>query len=234
MAANPKREKISAVDTAWLRMDRPQNLMMICGVLLFRERLSLARLRKVIAERFLRVQALPSASDARRPASRSGKPTRTSTSTRHVVRIALPGRAGRRSCRTSCQRLATTPLDPAHPMWQFHLVDHYEGGSALIARIHHCYADGIALVRVMLSMTDAAANGPPAMPFAPQPRKSERARDDALSQLLAPLSGVHEHGPQSRRDADREGRGNLVGPGKGGGACRARVRRSPRSSRSSR
>ena len=39
------RVKISAVDTAWLRMDRPQNLMMITGVLLFGEKVELARLR---------------------------------------------------------------------------------------------------------------------------------------------------------------------------------------------
>ena len=32
-----RREKISAVDTAWLRMDRPGNLMMICAVLSFAE-----------------------------------------------------------------------------------------------------------------------------------------------------------------------------------------------------
>ena len=44
---------MSAVDTAWLRMDRPHNLMMICGVLLFRERVTLPRLRRVIDERFL-------------------------------------------------------------------------------------------------------------------------------------------------------------------------------------
>ena len=87
-------------------------------------------------------------------------------------------------------QLATTPLDPARPMWQFHLVDNYDGGCAVIVRIHHCYADGIALVRVMLSMTDASANGPPAMPFAPQPRKRADAHDDVLSQLFAPLSGV--------------------------------------------
>ncbi len=30
----PEREKLSAVDTAWLRMDRPGNLMMICAVML--------------------------------------------------------------------------------------------------------------------------------------------------------------------------------------------------------
>jgi|KBSSwiStaDraftv2_1062776.scaffolds.fasta_scaffold31007_4 WS/DGAT/MGAT family acyltransferase len=188
MAAKPKREKISAVDTAWLRMDRPQNLMMICGVLLFRERLSLARLRRVIAERFLVFKRFG------QRAIQTGGAAYWETDPRfdirrHVVHSALPGRAARRDLQDLVSRLATTRLDPAHPMWQFHLVDHYEGGSALIARIHHCYADGIALVRVMLSMTDASADGPPAMPFAPQSRTREEP-DDALGQLLAPLSGV--------------------------------------------
>ena len=37
-------------------------------------------------------------------------------------------------------------------------------------------ADGMALVRVMLSMTDAGSDGPPAMPFAPRaPRPSVTA-----------------------------------------------------------
>src|SRR5439155_3575577 len=51
-----KRERISSVDTAWLRMDRPSNLMMICGVLIFRERISLKRLRATISDRFLRFE----------------------------------------------------------------------------------------------------------------------------------------------------------------------------------
>ena len=48
-----RRRKVSAVDTAWLRMDRPGNLMMICGVLVFAERVTRARLARVIEERFL-------------------------------------------------------------------------------------------------------------------------------------------------------------------------------------
>jgi WS/DGAT/MGAT family acyltransferase len=188
MAAKPKREKISAVDTAWLRMDRPQNLMMICGVLLFRERLSLARLRHVIAERFLVFKRFKQRAIETTAAAFWETDTHFDIK-RHVVKTALPGRGGRRELQDLVSRLATTPLDPAHPMWQFHLVDHYEGGSALIVRIHHCYADGIALVRVMLSMTDAAADGPPAMPFEPQPHKRE-VPEDLLGQLLAPLSGV--------------------------------------------
>ena len=34
-----RREKMAAVDTAWLRMDRPTNLMMIVGVMVFKQRI---------------------------------------------------------------------------------------------------------------------------------------------------------------------------------------------------
>ena len=40
---------MSSVDTAWLRMDRPHNLMMICGVLMFDGPVAFARLRRSIA-----------------------------------------------------------------------------------------------------------------------------------------------------------------------------------------
>ena len=76
-------------------------------------------------------------------------------------RVSLPGARRTKRAAGARQRASrATPLDPARPLWQFHLVDNYDGGSALIARIHHCYADGIALVRVMLSMTDAAPQRP--------------------------------------------------------------------------
>ena len=96
----------------------------------------------------------------------------------HVVSVSLPGRAGTKELQKLVSRLASRPLDPARPWWQFHLVDNLEGGSALILRIHHCYADGIALVRVVMSMTDAAPNGPAAMPFhaPPATRRPSRLR----------------------------------------------------------
>ena len=191
MAAT-ERERISAVDTAWLRMDRPSNLMMICGVLLFRERLALARLKAVLAERFLvfrrfRQRAVESSAAA------FWENDPGFDLDRHVVRAALARRAGTRELESLVSQLISTPLDPTRPMWQFHLVDNFAGGSAIIARIHHCYADGIALVRVMLSMTDSTPSGPPAMPFEPQDRKStgkNESSDDVFSQLTAPFGDV--------------------------------------------
>src|SRR3546814_14151002 len=44
---------MSRVDTAWLRMERPTNPMMITGVLMFTERMSLQRLKRVVEQRFL-------------------------------------------------------------------------------------------------------------------------------------------------------------------------------------
>ncbi len=185
-----KRQRISAVDTAWLRMDRPGNLMMICGVLIFGEKIGLARLREVIAERFLvfkRFRQRP----VETPAMSFWEADPGFDLDYHVAHTALPGRAGKRELQALVSRLASTPLDPARPRWQFHLVDNYAGASAVVVRIHHCYADGIALVRVMLSMTDASADGPPAMPFQSRERRPARD-DDTLSQLMSPLSGVLE------------------------------------------
>ncbi len=189
MAAKPKREKISAVDTAWLRMDRPHNLMMICGVLMFRGRLDYARVRRVVADRFLVFRRFRQCAVERAGIS-FWEDDPSFDLDRHVVHTALPGKAGKAELETLVSRLVCTPLDPARPMWQFHVVENYITGSAIIVRIHHCYADGIALVRVMLSMTDAGPDGPPAMPFEPPKRTARDAGEDALRELLQPLNGL--------------------------------------------
>ena len=48
-----RREPMSRVDTAWLRMERPTNPMMITGVLMLDEPMTLETLKKVIGKRFL-------------------------------------------------------------------------------------------------------------------------------------------------------------------------------------
>jgi len=60
----------------------------------------------------------------------------------------------------------------------------------VILRIHHCYADGIALIQVLLSMTDADREGKLAGPVPPPPEKRGGGEDDPLMQLLAPISGM--------------------------------------------
>ena len=177
------QERMSSVDTAWLRMDRPSNLMMICGVLIFGERLTLARLKSTLSDRFLRFKRFRQ------------RPVQTPTGAywaedakfdigAHVHRVKPGSAAGKLQLESLVSELMATPLDPSKPMWQFQLVEGYEGGSAVVIRIHHCYADGIALIQVMLSMTDADREGRVQGPVPPPPRASEATESDPLAEVF--------------------------------------------------
>jgi len=149
------RSRMSGVDTAWLRMERPTNPMVITAVMTFRERLALPALKKAIAERFLvfdRFRQRP----VEGAAGHYWETVANFDLERHVHRVALPRPAGKRELQALVSDLASSGLDPTQPMWQFYLVDGYRSrGSALVSRIHHCYADGVALMRVLLSLTEA-------------------------------------------------------------------------------
>jgi len=155
-------ERMSRVDTAWLRMDNDVNLMMIVGIWLLTPAITLESLRERITDKLLkydrfRQKAVQDATGA------SWVFDETFDIERHVVRATLKRRRGqsqRAALQSLCGTLATTALDHAHPLWQFHLVEDYEGGSAVIARIHHCIGDGIALISVMMSITDGGADPP--------------------------------------------------------------------------
>jgi len=174
-------ERMSRVDTAWLRMDNDVNLMMIVGVWLLEPAIRYEALVERVEDKLLKytrfkqkvVEDTMGASWALDDDFDIGH---------HVVRHVLKRRRGQ-SERAALQELAgdlsTTPLDRAHPLWQFHLIEDYEGGSALIARVHHCIADGIALISVMLSITDGGMD-PPARKL----RKLEGSDGDWLTDAV--------------------------------------------------
>ncbi len=157
---------MSAVDAAWLRMDRPTNLMMIVGVVVFESRVDFRRFRRTIEERFLEFP---------RFRCRARQDTVTASwetdpgfdLDAHVIRAALPAPGGQAELEAFVSELAGTDLDRGRPIWQFHFIDDFQGGSAVVLRIHHCYADGMAMIRVFLTLTDREARskfrrtGPP-------------------------------------------------------------------------
>ena len=181
--ASDQRESMARVDTAWLRMESPTNLMMITGVLTFAGPLNLKVLRELIASRFLAYRRF-----GQKPVDTGAAAfweTVPNPDLRWHVRAArLPRKADKLALERFVSELASTPLDQARPLWQFHLIENYRGGSVLIARIHHCYADGLALVQVMLSLADAAADAT----ARGQSKKSwlPRERGGVIARLLAP------------------------------------------------
>ena len=182
----PKRERMSSVDTAWLRMDRAENLMMIVGVLMLERRISVARLRRTLAARLLRYRRFRQR--AREDATGAWWEEDARFDLRHHLRSArLAAPAGKAELEAFVGGLLSQPLDPTRPLWQFDLVENFGRGSALVVRIHHCIADGIALIGVMLSLTDRMADAPPGGDGHP-PEPPDPAEYSFLGQLFAPLS----------------------------------------------
>jgi diacylglycerol O-acyltransferase / wax synthase len=147
-----KRERMSSIDTAWLRMDSPANLMMIVGIYEFDGPLDLARLRDLIANRFARHTRMRSrvVQDA---TGYYWEEDDDFDLDHHLVRIALPGAGDEKDLKKLTGQLASQALDPMKPLWQMHLIENYNSGQAMVVRIHHCIADGIALIGVLLAMT---------------------------------------------------------------------------------
>jgi len=165
-------EPMSNVDAAWLHMEDRTNLMLITGVLSFYEKLEFAKLKELIEDRLLGYDRFRQV--AVEPAVPFAGPRwvedRYFNLKAHLQKVALPDPGGQDELQEMVSGLMSTPLDPSKPLWQFQYIENYRGGSALVARIHHCIADGIALVRVLLGMTDDSPKG------SPKTRRSRRNR----------------------------------------------------------
>ena len=155
-------ERMTKVDTAWLRMDSPSNLMMIVGVWTLKPGVRYEDLCQRVQERLLQYNRFRQRveEDA---AGATWVDDADFDIARHVVREKLPKRAKgqeQSALQDRVGELAMQPLDHKHPLWQIHLVEDYQGGSALLVRIHHCIADGIALISVTMSLVDGGAPPP--------------------------------------------------------------------------
>ncbi len=150
-------ERVSHVDTAWLRMDRPENLMQIIGVMILAGRVDAERCKRTLAKRLLRYRRFRQI--ARTDADGACWVDDADFDIdRHLRRSLLPAPCGKQELQKFVAELASEALNPARPRWEFKLVELADGNSAMIARIHHAIADGIALIGVMNALTDAESD----------------------------------------------------------------------------
>jgi diacylglycerol O-acyltransferase / wax synthase len=165
--------QLPSSDAAWLHMDSHLNPMVVNAVIWFDEPVDLARTREILEERlvnrFPRFRQRVSEPLARPPRFEDDAEFDVD---QHLHRIALPPPGDRAALEELVSDLITPPLDPTRPLWHVYVIEGFGEGCALLFRIHHCIADGIALARVMLSLTDDESDAgiaPPARPSRPQP-----------------------------------------------------------------
>ena len=187
-------ERMTKVDTAWLRMDCDANLMMIVGVWQLAPGVKYADVCQRIENSLLKYNRFKQRvmEDA---AGATWVNDRKFDLANHVVLETLPAAAKGGNQQAALQDrvavLATQRLDPKRPLWQIHLMEDYTGpdgvkGSAMVVRIHHCIADGIALISVTMSLVDGGT--PP-----PERRKKQApgsAEDWIAETLLRPFTDL--------------------------------------------
>jgi diacylglycerol O-acyltransferase / wax synthase len=149
--------RMSTADVAWLHMDRPTNNMVVNGVMWFDEPVDWERLRQVYEERFLAPYPKFRQKVVEPPLSIGRLRWEDDPAfdlDQHLIPVRLPAPGDRTALHTYVSQQMSRPLDRDRPLWEVHQIDGYNGGSAVFHRIHHCVADGISLIRLLLSMTD--------------------------------------------------------------------------------
>lgn len=149
------------MDAAWFHMDGRANLAMVTSVALTAKPLDFAKVKALYAERLVdfprfrqrvveRGLPLPVPHWQDMPDFDIGQ---------HLHHVALPPPGDERALADLLSDIVGTPLDRLQPLWQVHVIDGVDGGSALVTRFHHCLGDGTAMTALSMRLYDLAPGG---------------------------------------------------------------------------
>jgi WS/DGAT/MGAT family acyltransferase len=77
----------------------------------------------------------------------------------HLRRVQVPAPGGRRELDRVIGEIASTPLDRRRPLWEFHFAEGMaDDRFALIGKVHHTLADGVASANLLARLMDLAGS----------------------------------------------------------------------------
>ena len=153
---------MGAVDAIWLSMDSPDNLMVIDAIMRLSGPVDVERLKAVVQNRL--IDRYPVFRQmVVEPYTPLGMPHWEDDDEfsidQHLHRVQLPEPGDEATLQTFIEQKMQEPLERDRPLWQLYLIAGHDCGTVLLARFHHALADGIALARVLLSLTDDEPDG---------------------------------------------------------------------------
>jgi WS/DGAT/MGAT family acyltransferase len=150
-------ESMTAVDRAWLEMDEPNNPMIVSAIVEFEGVRSLKQLAACIVSRLLQYSRF------REYAENDGGPAKWVPEHElrldyHVRLLKLPGvdPDPHWELRQAIGHELGQGLDRTRPLWRLTLFPRGRHKAVVLFRAHHAVADGIALMQVLLNITDDA------------------------------------------------------------------------------
>lgn len=162
MTNSPDNNSFSWGDALFLHVERPGQPLNIAGVSMFEGEIKLADLRAFVESKLpliprYRQRVVASPFDLGLPSWEFDprfdiKNHVREVATKHGTENELKALAG---------KIVSESLDRRRPLWDFSLVRLKGGRTGIVARIHHCLADGIAGVGAMNVIMDTSPNPPP-------------------------------------------------------------------------
>ncbi len=178
-------EPLTGNDVAWARMDAPGQPMVVTIVLLLERPLAEERLRATLRARLLAPLPRFRQRLVVERGRRSWLEDQPFDWNDHLEKMRLPPPADQRVLEAQVGRWAGEALPFDRPLWCCKWVENYGAGGALVFRIHHCIADGVALLRVFLALTDRS----PDSEHSSGERRDEARLAAKTSKRPAPPSG---------------------------------------------
>ena len=180
-------KKMTAADVAWLRMENPANPMTITGVMMTAKPMDRATLLRLIEERLTVYQRFRMHVDNPKSLAPHWVLEDPFDAERRVIPLTLPAPGDQRALERTVSDLMSTPLSFDEPPWTFHHIERYGEGSAIIVRLHHIIGDGIAMMHVILSLSDelwdpATISGDRKRPKRPLPARVKRTTKNVLGE----------------------------------------------------
>lgn len=104
----------------------------------------------------------------------------------HIRRVQVPAPGDRRELDRVIGDIASTPLDRHRPLWEFHFAEGLaRGRCALIGKVHHALADGVASANLLARAMDQDGPSPS------EPITTERCLPPSSSELLRAAGRDH-------------------------------------------
>lgn len=183
-------DRLSGLDASFLYLETPEQLMHVCGLILLDPSTvpggyDFAAFRAEIDRRVCDVPEFTR--KLRKVPLRLDHPIWVRDThfdiQRHVHRLALPQPGGYDELVELTSHLAGIPLDRSRPLWQMWVIEGYDGGVAVLWKMHHATVDGVSGANLISHLCSLEPDAPPLVQEPPQPAGGE-AREPGELELV--------------------------------------------------